>query len=69
LTEVFEDKASGLFVQNDPQVIAAGMRTVRENPALAATLIAGGLQRVNEMFSKKRMVEATLSSYERALAG
>jgi glycosyltransferase involved in cell wall biosynthesis len=69
LTEVFEDRKSGLFVQNKPEEIARAMRTVRENPALAATLIAGGKQRVKEKFSKQRMLEATLRSYERALAG
>lgn len=69
LAEVLEDKSSGLFVENQPEEIARAMRTVREDPALAATLIAGGKVRVSEMFSPERMVEATLRSYERVLAG
>lgn len=68
LTEVFEDQVSGLFVRNEPEEIASAMRTVRENPALAATLIVGGKQRVNAMFSQERLIQGTLRSYERALA-
>lgn len=69
LTEVFEDQSSGLFVENRPQEIAQAMRTVRENPALAATLVTGGKERVKAMFTTERMVKATLRAYERVLAG
>jgi glycosyltransferase involved in cell wall biosynthesis len=45
------------------------MREVRDNPTLAQTLITDGRQRVKDMFTKERMVEATLKAYEQALAG
>ncbi len=56
LAEVFEDGVSGLYVTNQPEEIAAAMRTVRENPGLAATLISGAQQRVKQMFSKELLV-------------
>ncbi|MBV8897414.1 MAG: glycosyltransferase family 4 protein [Acidobacteriaceae bacterium] len=69
LAEVFEHNLSGLYVANQAEQIARAMRTVRDNPALAATLIAGGKVRVQERFSSERLVEATLKSYERVLGG
>lgn len=68
LTEVFEDGISGLFVSNKAEDIAAAMRTLRENPALAATLIKGGRECVAEKFSKDRLIGATVDSYMRTLA-
>ena len=68
LAEVFEHEHSGLYVGNDPEEIARAMRSVRDNPALAATLISGAKQRVSEMFTTERLIENTLKSYERALA-
>lgn len=69
LAEVFENEVSGLFVRNEPDEIARTMRRVRENSALAATLIDGGKRRVNQMFTKQQMVEGTLACYARSLAG
>ena len=69
LTEVFANKASGLFVRNEPEEIASAMRTVRENTSLATTLIHEGKQRVKQMFSSECMIKGTLSSYEKALTG
>ena len=69
LTEVFEDCISGLFVRNEPNEIARAMRKIRENPALAATLIREGKRRVQGMFSKQHMINNTINSYKRALAG
>lgn len=69
LNEVFEDEVSGLFVANRTEEVAAAMRMVRENPTLAATLISEGKRRVQEKFSKERLIEGTLKSYESALAG
>ncbi len=68
LAEVVEDRVSGLLVANQPQEIAGAMRAVRENPGLAATLIREGKQRVKSKFSKERLIEGTLRSYESALA-
>lgn len=68
LAEVFEHGRSGLYVGNNPEEIARAMRSVRDNSALAATLISGAKQRVSEMFTTERLIENTLKSYERALA-
>ncbi|HZS53645.1 MAG TPA: glycosyltransferase family 4 protein [Bryobacteraceae bacterium] len=67
LAEVFEDGVSGLYVNNDADEVARAMRTLRENPALAATLIAGGRERVSSMFSKERLISGTIDFYARAL--
>ncbi|HEX4749871.1 MAG TPA: glycosyltransferase family 4 protein [Bryobacteraceae bacterium] len=69
LAEVFENGVSGVYVSNDPDEIAAGIRRLREDPDLAATLIQGGLERVNEKFTVEHLIRGTLKSYERALAG
>lgn len=61
--------SAGLYVRNEPEEIAAAMRTVRENPMLAGTLIEGGLLRLKEMFTVEHLIQGTLRSYERALAG
>lgn len=68
LAEVFEDGTSGIYVQNDPQAIASALRTLLNNPELAARLKRGGLARVAERFSAERMVSETLRVYERVLA-
>jgi glycosyltransferase involved in cell wall biosynthesis len=68
LAEVFEDGVSGIYVRNDVDEIAGAMRSVRENHALATTLIQGGRQRVNDNFSKQSLIQGTLRSYESALA-
>ena len=68
LAEVFQHERSGIYVANDLEDIARAMKTVRENPALAETLIRGGSQRISEMFTTERLIENTLKSYERALA-
>ena len=68
LAEVFEHQRSGIYVANDAQEIASAMRIVRENRALAETLMVGGRQRVSKMFTTERLIQDTLKSYERALA-
>ncbi len=68
MVEAFEDGVSGLAVENDPAVIAAAMRRVRENPDFTKGLIAQGRVRVEKLFSVPAMLLKTLASYRRALA-
>ena len=69
LAEVFEDGVSGLYVDNDARQVAAAIRRVKEETGLAERLRQAARVRVNERFSCDRMVEDTLQSYERTLAG
>lgn len=59
---------AGLLTANDPQKIATAIERLREDSALARTLIERGRKRVAESFSSERMVENTLASYRRVLA-
>ena len=58
----------GLLTANHPENIAAAIRRLREDSALAQTLIERGKKRVAEFFSAQRMIENTLASYRRLLA-
>lgn len=59
---------AGLLTANHPENIAAAIRRLREDSALAQTLIERGKKRVAEFFSAQRMIETTLASYRRLLA-
>lgn len=69
LIEIFRDGASGLLVRNEPKEIAAAMRRLLDEPDLAPALITRARERIAGRFTKEHLVEGTLSSYERALAG
>jgi glycosyltransferase involved in cell wall biosynthesis len=57
-----------LLVDNDAAQISAAMRRLREDSALARTLIEQGKKRVTEKFSARLMVEGTIQAYRRTLA-
>jgi glycosyltransferase involved in cell wall biosynthesis len=67
LPEVAGDAAL-LFDPHDESAIAAALRRLLTDPALAERLRAGGHVRVRE-FTWQRTARATIQSYERALAG
>jgi hypothetical protein len=69
LTEIFADGTSGLFVQNNPEEIAAAMRRIISDPALARNLGERGRARIDECFTAEHLMRGTVASYERALAG
>jgi hypothetical protein len=69
LAEVFEHGVSGLYTDNDPKAIASAMTELSRNRDLATQIIAGGRQRVADLFSIGRLVQGTLASYEKALRG
>jgi glycosyltransferase involved in cell wall biosynthesis len=68
LSEIFADGLSGLLVANQPPEIAAAMRRLIDEPAIAPALIERAKARIAENFTGKHMVTRTLSSYEKALA-
>jgi len=59
---------AGLLVANDPPQISAAMRRLREDSALARTLIERGKKRVAEQFTAQLMLERTMQAYRSALA-
>jgi glycosyltransferase involved in cell wall biosynthesis len=69
LSEVLDFGEAGLLTANSPAEISAAMRRVREDSALAQTLIERGKRRVAEHFTSQVMVQRTIESYRRALGG
>jgi hypothetical protein len=69
LSEVLDFGEAGLLTENDPREIAAAMRRLREDSALAQTLVERGRRRVAEHFTAQRMLEGTMECYRRALVG
>ncbi len=69
LPEIVTDLESGLLVDNDPQAIAAAITKLKADSNLAQTLGRNGRARVEREFTQEHMVESTLQSYARALAG
>ncbi len=68
LPEVIVHGENGLLAENSVEAIAAAIRRVCGDPALARRLGAAGRRTVEERFSVARMVEATLSEYRQVLA-
>ena len=68
LPEVLGHGEAGLLTPNNASKIAAAMQLLRDDSALAQTLIERGKKRVAEHFTAQRMVDHTLASYRRALA-
>jgi len=68
LPEVLGHGDAGLLTPNDASKIAAAMQLLRDDSALAQTLIEQAKIRVAEHFTAQRMVDNTLASYRRALA-
>jgi len=69
LSEVVVNGDSGLLVANEARDIAAAMRRTLDEPGLTASLVAQAKKRIADCFTKGHLVNGTLSSYERALAG
>ena len=69
LTEALDHGRAGLLVPNNPPKIAAAMAQLRQDSVLGQTLIERGKQHVASLFTAQHMVDATLASYRRVLAG
>ncbi len=68
LPEVLGYGDAGFLTPNDASKIAAAIKLLRDDSALAQTLIERGKIRVAEHFTAQRMLDHTLASYRRALA-
>ncbi len=69
LAEIMEPGVSGICVENDPPQIAAAIKHLLTDPDFARGLIEKAHERIAAQFSKEILLDATLQSYSRALAG
>jgi len=67
LPEIVEHGRTGLLTENTPQAIAAAVRRLKEDRALAGSLAAQARLAVEQKFSVDRMVTDTLGLYEALL--
>jgi hypothetical protein len=68
LEEVVEHETTGLLTENEPEAIAAALRRVLDDRALAARLASAGCKRASERFSVERMVRETVEVYRKVVA-
>lgn len=70
ILEVVEDGKTGLLVEpGRPDALAAAIRRLLDNPALAHDMGRAGRRRVEERFSWARVAERTEQVYREAIAG
>jgi hypothetical protein len=67
LTEIIDDGISGVFTENHPGAIAAGMTLLAEDCGLRRRLGECAREKVREKFSVATMVRGTLDVYTRIL--
>jgi glycosyltransferase involved in cell wall biosynthesis len=68
LPEVIRHRETGLLVDNTPEAIAAAMRELAGNPALARRLGQAARHDVLERFTVERMVRHTMDVYRKVAA-
>jgi len=68
LPEVIVDGETGLLVPNSPPAIAAALRRLLDDPALARAMGASARHSVEMRFSIPRMVRDTIGVYRKVLA-
>ncbi|MBI3470071.1 MAG: glycosyltransferase family 4 protein [Candidatus Solibacter usitatus] len=68
IPEIVRDGETGVLTDTAPAAIAAAIRRLLEDRALACALAARARQMVEEEFSVARMVQETLRVYEQVLA-
>jgi glycosyltransferase involved in cell wall biosynthesis len=69
LPETVRHGETGILVENDPPEIAHALRKLLKDPVLAHALIEQAKRQIGICFSQRHLVEATLASYRRAIAG
>ena len=68
LPEVVEDGVTGLLVENSPEAIAAAIRRLLGDSALAVAMAARARRTAAERFSVASMVRGTIDVYRKVLA-
>jgi glycosyltransferase involved in cell wall biosynthesis len=68
LPEAVRDGETGLLVENDPPAIAAAIRRLLDDPALARRMGCAGRRAVETQFTVERMVGRTMEVYRQVLA-
>ena len=64
LAEIVEHERTGLLTENSPEAIAAAIRRLRDDSALAQSLATEARRKVEQQFSVDRMVMDTIAVYE-----
>jgi glycosyltransferase involved in cell wall biosynthesis len=67
LPEIVKHRKTGLLVENRPEAIAAAIRELLDNPALARGLAGEARRMVLEHFTVERMVRRTMEVYRQVL--
>ena len=67
LPEMIRHGENGLLVENTPEAIAAAIRELRADPALARRLGEAARRTVTERFTVEHMVRRTMEVYRRVL--
>jgi glycosyltransferase involved in cell wall biosynthesis len=67
LREIISPNENGLLVDNTPEAIAAAIRRLQADPALAAALGRAGRQTVAARFTVDLMVRRTMEVYRQVL--
>jgi hypothetical protein len=67
LPEVISHGENGMLVDNQPEAIAAAMRKLLDNPALARTIGSAARQTIIERFTIDHMVRRTMEVYRQVL--
>jgi hypothetical protein len=67
LAEVFEDGVSGVYTSNEPDAVAAAMRSIIDTPGLGERLSEAGRRRAETAFSSAHMLERTLMAYRQVI--
>jgi glycosyltransferase involved in cell wall biosynthesis len=65
LPEIVEHERTGLLTENTPEAIAAAVRRITADRALAALMVKQARLAAGEQFSVDRMVAGTVSVYDR----
>ncbi len=68
LPEIVRHGENGLLVENEPEAIAAAVRTLIEDPGLARSLGRAGRRTVAERFTVERMVRGAIGVYRQVLS-